>query len=78
MRGLMLVLALAACQSKPSEEWTPPPKDRSTVLQGDSLDAFCREQEREPGWTCDDYENCETVNSVDSTVTCRAKQTPRS
>ena len=73
MRALLIILALAGCQSKPDQDWKEIPADRSTVLQGDALDEFCREQERKPGWTCDDHEKCETVNTVDARVTCRAK-----
>ena len=76
MRALVL-LALAACQSEPKQEQKPVPADRSIELRGAALETFCKDQERMPGWTCDDFANCETVTEgtaqgTPSTI-CRAK-----
>jgi hypothetical protein len=76
MRALGLLLLVACNNSIDKVEWTPPPADRSTVLRGEDLEEFCRSQERQPGWTCDDFANCETAYERDGVVlpaVCRAK-----
>ena len=71
MRALLILVALAACQSEKPADSKPVPADRSTTLTGDALETFCREQERVPGWTCDDYANCVTV--AGHTTECHAR-----
>lgn len=79
MRGLLFVLALTACGKSTVDEdhWKAGPSDRSLQFHGSILDEFCRAQEREPGWTCDDYEACET-STIDNLTVCRAKLAPGS
>lgn len=73
MRALAFLL-LVACKSEIEKvEWTPTPADRSTQLQGEDLEQFCRSQEREPGWTCDDFTNCTTEHQIGGSVECRSK-----
>jgi hypothetical protein len=75
MRALALLMLVACGDSVDRVDWKPAPADRSTVLQGRDLEEFCRAQEREPGWTCDDFTNCETAHELDGVVAtfCRAK-----
>lgn len=73
MRALALVLVIA-CGNSVDKVETPPPADRSTVLQGEELEAFCRSQERQPGWTCDDFANCETAHAADGAAECHTKR----
>ncbi len=67
MRAALLLIVVAACgkSDPPVTEWK---------LEGKDLDSFCHEQERKPGWTCEDYESCETAIGDDGNTVCRAKQ----
>ncbi len=73
MRALALLLVVACGDPIDKVESTPPPADRSTVLQGEELATFCRSQERQPGWTCEDFANCETSHAADGAAECRPK-----
>lgn len=73
MRLLAFLMVVACGDSIDKVEWTPAPADRSTVLQGEDLETFCRSQERQPGWTCEDFANCETSHATDGAAECHTR-----